>query len=58
MPLDHSLGREEGLDLFTQNGNAFGLLDSEIRIAAERTCRQGDELTLIHSGRLAPNPRH
>jgi hypothetical protein len=25
--LDHSLGREEGLDLFAQERNAFGLLE-------------------------------
>ena len=31
MALNHSLGREEGLNLFTQNGNALGLLDSEIK---------------------------
>ena len=36
MPLDHSLGREERLDLFTQNGNAFRLLDIEIRIGKEK----------------------
>jgi hypothetical protein len=56
--LDHSLGREEGFDLFAQDGDAVGLLDSEIRIADGKSRRQGDELTLIHSGRLAPNPRH
>ena len=56
MPLDHPLGCEERLDLFAQERNAVGLLDDSMRIA--NGGRHRDTLTLIHSGRLAPKPRH
>ena len=42
MSLDHPLGRKEGLDLFTQKRNAFGLLEDDIRIATEEKNARGE----------------
>lgn len=36
MAFNHPLGREERLDFFTQDGDAFGLLDSEIRVCRRK----------------------
>ena len=41
MPLDHSLGSEEGLDLFAQERNAFRLLSGLVRF--EKLRRRGEK---------------
>jgi len=59
MSLDHPLGGEERLDLFAQMRNAVGLLDGQYENhAMENEVVAIEILTLIHSGRLAPKPRH
>ena len=59
VPLDHPLRGEERFDLFAQKRYAVGLLDDGMRIALGKADRRHrDVLTLIHSGRLAPKPRH
>ena len=40
MPLDHPLGRKEGLDLFAQKRNALRLLNDRMKIMKSR--RQGE----------------